>query len=200
MPKAKTSKAPAIPTKAVRLEAFDIQGHNGNAPLDYAAFFAFIAEQDSKSRRESVGDRFIAVPHFSRNDEGLYSFISYAGTTETSFLVLDLEEETEEVRHIERGKIIATRTVGVIDPSTRRAIVQCVHTGVRAPQIAALFQKLANSRSDGFKDATLEFAPLPGRTFRQELAAMERIQSASVTLTRPNFDWNDFSTAANSLA
>jgi hypothetical protein len=92
--------------------------------------------------------------------------------------------------------VIATRTVGLIDPVARRVIVQYVHTGVRAAQIATLFEKLARTRSESFEGATLEFAP----TFRQELAAMNRIQFASVTLTRPNIDWNDFSNAANSLA
>jgi hypothetical protein len=192
-------KTPATPNKAVRLEAFDIQGHNGAEPFDYVAFFDFIAQQDSKTRRETVADRFIAVPNFTKY-EGQYAFVAYAGSTDRSFLVLDLEEETEEVRQIESGKVIATRTVGLIDPVARRVIVQYVHTGVRAAQIATLFEKLARIRSKEFEGATLEFAPTPGRTFRQELAAMKRIQSASVTLTRPNIDWNDFSNAANSLA
>ncbi len=67
--------------------------------------------------------------------------------------------------------MIATRTVGLIDPISRRAIVQYVHTGVRAAQISTLFEKLAHTRSETFKGVTLEFAPLPGPTFEKEIAS-----------------------------
>lgn len=194
-----TTRASAHPTKAVRLEAFDIQGHNGSGPLDYASFFSFIAAQNPNLRRERIADRLIAVPSFVEID-GRYSFVAYAGSSETSFLVLDLASDTEEIRHIEDGKVIATRTVGTIDPLARRAVIQYVHTGVRAAQVAALFEKLAHTRSTEFEGATLEFAPRAGRTFKQQIVAMERIQSASVTLTRPNYDWTDYSNAINELA
>jgi hypothetical protein len=68
MPRSRKPKTPGTPNKAVRLEAFDIQGHNSVEPFDYVAFFDFIAKQDSKNRRETVGDRFIAVPNFTVHD------------------------------------------------------------------------------------------------------------------------------------
>ena len=39
-----------------------------------------------------------------------------------------------------------------------------------------------------------------GPAFRQQIDALARIQSAAVTLTRPNLDWTDYSDVLNGLA
>jgi hypothetical protein len=193
MPKKK--ETPTIPSKPVRLEAFDIQGHNGNEPLNYAEFFRMVSAYDPQLRRETVDDRILAIPTFYPVDAG-YAFIAYAGTVDSTFLILDLNSDQEQVRQLETGQILATRTVGVIDPTNRKAVIQYVHTGVRSPQIASLLERLARTLSPDFGDVSLEFAPVPRQEFATELASMERITSASIKLTRPNVDWDDFSAAA----
>lgn len=197
MPPRARLKAP--PTKDVRLETFDIHGHNGNQPLDYEAFFSFIASLKGTQRKDQVSDRIIAVPRLLREDE-LFLLSAYAGSSDTSFLVLDLDEGSEEVRHIERGKLLATRTVGVIDPIRRIAVIQYVHLGVRAQQIATLFEKLARANSPQFAGCTLEFAPRPGEEFRRQMQELERIQSVAMTLTRPNDDWTDYAESLTGIA
>jgi hypothetical protein len=191
----RSKETPQIPRKAVRLESFDIQGHNGDEPLDYAAFFAAIASYDPQVRRETVEDRVLAIPVFYPIGER-YAFVAYAGTVDSTFLILDLNNDQEEVRQLERGQILATRTVGVIDPKSKKAVIQYVHTGVRAPHIASLLERLIQTNSIEFEGASLELAPVPRQEFGAELASMERITSASIKLTRPNADWDDFSTAA----
>jgi hypothetical protein len=188
-----------VPTKTIRLEAFDIHGHNGSQPFDYTDFFRFIARLDNERRREQVADRIIALPNF-RESKGLFYFSAYAGSSESSFLVLDLREGSEEVRQLEAGKLLATRTVGVIDPIRRIAVVQYVHAGVRAQQIAALFEKLAHIESRDFKGATLEFALRVGEEFRKQVMALDRIKAVSMTLTRPNKDWTDYAQNLTDMA
>jgi hypothetical protein len=183
----------------VRLEVFDIQGHNGSQPLDYPAFFRALSEIPARQRREQVADEIVAIPKFSESD-GVFDFAAYVGSSNTAFLVLDLERDIEEVRHVSEGQVIATRTVGTIDPVRRIAIVQYVHRGVRAPQIAALLEKLAHSNLVQFQGVTLEFALRAGKRFREQLATLDRIQSASLTITRPNIDWTDFSDSMNDFA
>ncbi|SEC21813.1 hypothetical protein [Terriglobus roseus] len=191
-------RIPPVPTRPVRLELFDIQGHNGDKPLDYSAFFQFIESLSGRDRQETIADRVVIVPVFNRR-EGVYFFSAYMGSPGSSILVVDLANGEEELRAVERGKLVATRTVGVIDPKRRLAVVQYVHSGVRAPQIAALFEKLGHS-SDDFEGATLEFAPRAANAFRTQLSEFERIQSVSLTLTRPNYDWSDYPDALNGLA
>lgn len=196
MPK---SEKRVIPTRSVRLEVFDIHGHCGDKPLDYQRFFSFIASLPSQKRREQVGDRVIVVPTFMRRGP-LYVFSAYMGSPNTSFLVVDLNNGEEEVRSVERGKIVATRTIGVIDPRRRIAVVQFARTGVRAQQAAAIFEKLAQNMCPEFAGATLEFAPRPGEEFRRRMLGFERIQSVRMTLTRPNYEWTDYPDALNGLA
>lgn len=198
-PMATRKQESRIPSKSVRLELFDIQGHHGNLPLDYINFFSFIHDQESRTRQEKVADKVIAVPVFRELGER-YAFIAYWGSTDRSFLVFDTETQSEEVRQIEDGKILATRTVGIIDPIRRHLALQYVHTGVHASQIAVFFEKLARERSAAFSRASLEFAPVAGASFRQRLADMDRIQSAALTLTRPNYDWGDYSDQLSNLA
>lgn len=194
-----TVRQKAVQTKAIRLEAFDIHGHNGDQPFDYKTFFDFIASLQSVRRREQVADKIIAVPNFYQTNS-IYQFAAYVGSSDSSFLVLDLENGSEEVRQLESGKLLATRTVGIIDPARRIAIVQYVHFGVRAQQIATLFEKLAHLESPQFAGATLEFAARPGEEFRRQLLELERIQSVSLTLTKPNNDWLDYAKGLTELA
>lgn len=189
----------AVPTKSIRLEAYDIHGHNGSKEFDYVAFFRFIARLNSERRREQVADRIVAIPTFAES-KGRFYFAAYAGSSDSAFLVLDLNEGSEEVRHLEAGKLLATRTIGVIDPNTRTAVIQYVHTGVRAPQVATLLEKLAHSESKDFAGATLEFALRAGEEFRKQIMALERIQSVSMTLTRPNKDWTDYAESLTEMA
>jgi hypothetical protein len=194
----KQSKEARIPRKPVRLEVFSIQGHNGSKPLNYSEFFEFIQGLSAKTRQDKVADRVIAVPVFRKIDSR-YAFTAYWGSTDRSFLVFDTDTQKEEIRFIEDGKIMATRTVGVIDPVTHQVVIQYVHTGVRAAQIATLFEKLAHEVPN-YEGTTLEFAPVAGRSFREQLASMDRIQAAEFTMTRPNYDWGDYENQLASLA
>lgn len=196
MPKRAAKK---IPTRAVRLEIFDIHGHNAKGALDYPTFFAELAGLASKQRRVQVANRVIAVPVLTQKD-GIYTFNAYIGSPDTSFLVLDLNSDTEEVRQLSRGELLATRTVGTIDPVKRTAVIQYVHEGVRAAQIAVLFEKVAHLLLPAFALGTLEFTLRAGPAFRQQINALNRIHSATLTLTRPNLDWTDYSDVVNGIA
>ena len=193
------AKVKAHPTKAVRLETFDIHGHNGNQPLDYVAFFRLIASLNGEKRRDSVADKLIAVPRIRMRD-GSYELSAYIGSPEAVFLVLNLAEGSEEVRQLEQGQLLATRTVGLIDPVRRLAVIQYVHSGVRAEQIATLFEKVARANSPAFANASLEFAPRAGDEFRKQLQKLERVQSVTLTLTRPNADWTDYADGLTGVA
>lgn len=138
-------KAQKPPTKKVKLEAFAIHGHLGDIPLDYEALFAAVADMDPSQRRDQVGDRVTALPVFRREDDRFY-FAAHVGSADASYLLLDLEEGTEEERPLEPGKIVTRKTLGLIDPSKRVAVVQFVQQGARAGQIALLLEKLARRR------------------------------------------------------
>jgi hypothetical protein len=44
---------------------------------------------------------------------------------------------------------------------------------------------------EGFETLELSFTPVPTPTFAEKITRMQRIQSATVSLARPNVDWGD---------
>jgi len=192
-------REPKPPTAVLRLEAFDMHGHLGNQPFDYTGFFRYLAGLDPKKRRERVAKRVIAVPKLDEKDE-LFRFVAYEGQPGSPYLMFDLDSDSEEVGSVPAGKLLATRTIGVLDPRSRRAVIQFVYSGVRAAQMGTLFEKLAQASASPFRGASFEFAQRAGDSFRKQVASLETIKSAEMQLTRPNYDWNDYTDALTDLA
>jgi hypothetical protein len=183
----------------VKLELFSVHGHEGDRPVDYLELFRAVARMGPRTRTETVADRVAAIPSF-REEEGKFFFTAYTGSAEATFLVLDLEASTEEERSLETGKVVVRRTLGVIDPARREAVVQFVHHGLRSHQIAQLLERFARQADPAqFRDLALEFAPVPGASFLEELRGFSRIQSAMLRLARPNYDWEDYGQTLETL-
>jgi hypothetical protein len=180
------------PVKRVKLEAFSIHGHVGDLPADYAALFKVISEMEPARRKEQVGDRVTAIPEF-RSEDGRYFFAAHVGTADASFSLLDLNAATVEERPLEPGKIVTRKTLGIIDPAKRVAVVQFVQNGARAGQIALLIEKLARQISpEQFAELSLEFTPVLAEEFLKALDEFNTIKSASVRFARPNYDWEEY--------
>jgi hypothetical protein len=186
--------------KRVKLEAFAIHGHVGSTPASYADIFDLIAEIPRKQRREIHGDRIMAIQVFQKVN-GLYHFAVHVGSADESFLVLDLNVDEEEERSLENGKIVVQKTLGLIDPIKRLAIVQLNHRGAKAGQIAQMIARLASlANPSQFRNLTLEFAPQPSVGFLAALEAFDVIRLASVRFAKPNLDFTPFSDKIRQLA
>jgi len=188
-------KQPKVPAKKVKLELFSLHGHVGNQPADYVRLFRALAAANPKSRTDMSRERVDAIPVF-REENGKFFF---TGSAEATFLVLDLEASTEEERGLERGKVVVRKTLGVIDSARREAVIQFVHHGLRAHHIAQLLEKFARALYPDFSELSLEFTPVPGASFLQELEEFNRIQSASVRIARPNYDWEEYGQTLETL-
>lgn len=188
-----------VPLKRVKVEMFSIHGHTAQGAVDYGALFAFLGQLPRRSLTIPVLDRFMAVVPLAR-EGSLFSFAAYSGFTDTNFLVFDLDSTTEEVRGLEPGKAVAQKTLCVIDVDRREAAIQFVYHGPRAGQIALLFEQVARAQApEMFPQLSLEFAPVPGGEFVEQIQKFTRIQSAHLKLTRPNYDWEDYGNALTTL-
>lgn len=193
------TREPRIPTKKVKLELFSIHGHINDQPVDYVELFRFLSSLTHEQSTEVVGDRFSRVL-FSPAGQGLYYLVAYSGSSDATFLVLDLEASTEEERGLERGKVVVRKTLGVLDPGRREVVVQLVHNGVRAAQIAQLIERFAQrAEPERYGDLSVEFTPIPGESFLQELEHFQRIQATRIRLARPNYDWEEYGETLEAL-
>ena len=193
------TREPRIPTKKVKLELFSIHGHINNQPVDYVELFRFLSSLTPEQCTESVGERFARIL-FSEAGDGSYYFAAYSGSSEATFLVLDVAASTEEERGLERGKVVVRKTLGLIDPGRREVVVQLVHNGVRAAQVAQLIERFAQRATPGrYEDLSVEFTPIPGESFLQELEQFQRIQATRIRLARPNYDWEEYGETLQAL-
>jgi hypothetical protein len=183
-----------VPTRRIKLEVFNMHAHRGSNPVNYSDLLNDFSKLPAALRFERIADRIIVVQSFIRQENGSFFFRAYSGSPGSKFLLLEPEQFLESVASLQGGRFIAAKTLGVIEPDRREAIIQYVHGGVTAMQVSALIEKVLRAEyPDRWKDLTFEFAYIPGASFRDELARFERIQSASVKLTRPNPDWTDYS-------
>jgi hypothetical protein len=190
---------PKIPTKKVKVELYSIHGHIADQPVDYVKLISFVSSLDANARTEIFGERFTRI-HLAPDEGERFFFAAYTGSSDATFLVLDLEASTEEERGLETGKVIVRKTLGLIDPERREAVVQLVHNGIRASQIAPFIERIARRASPQLYDRlSLELAPIAGASFLEELEEFEKIQAARMRLSRPNYDWEEYGETLEAL-
>src|ERR1022692_2016028 len=125
------TKQPRVPKKKVKLELFSLHGHIHDQPINYTELLTFMAGLALTACTEVTGDCFVRV-RVTADQEGVFRFSAYTGSVDKTFLVLDLQDGTEEERGLEDGKLVVRKTVGLIDTARREAVVQLVHHGVQA--------------------------------------------------------------------
>jgi hypothetical protein len=188
-----------VPKKKVKLELFSIHGHIDNQPVDYLELLRSVASLPPDACTEVIGDRFSRIRFFPEQD-GVFHFSAYSGSSDETFLVLDVAASTEEERGLERGKVVVRKTLGLLDPARRECVVQLVHHGVRAGQIAHLIEQSARAAYPGqYAQLSLELAPVAGTSFLEELERFNRIQAAKMRLARPNYDWEEYGAVLDSM-
>lgn len=196
MPRAST---PRTPSKRVKLELFSVHGHIGDQPVDYTELCRSLAHLPPDAGTEVIGDRFTRLRILPEQD-GLFPFSGYSGTSDATFVVLDIQASTEEERGLEHGKVVVRKTLGLLDPSRRECVVQLVHHGVRADQIARLIERSARvADPERYAQLAFELTPIAGTSFLQELDRFDRIQGARMRLARPNYDWEEYGAVLEAL-
>jgi hypothetical protein len=172
-----------------KLEQFKIHAHVGRKPADYNQLFRGLTRLTPQQRELVSEDRLTAIPRLNVK-QGIARLVALEGPVGLNPLVYSLEDQSERIQSLRRGEVVVSRTHAVIDMTTHDAVVEFNLRGAKARDIEAILQR-AGRTIKGFERLDLALVPVVSEDFVGALDDFERIQSATVRLRRPNFDWSD---------
>jgi hypothetical protein len=172
-----------------KLEVFALHIRSDEGSVDYRELFRWLASVDAEDRSHMIGDRLVAIPRLSVDDQ-CATLRAYEGERGINPLIFNATLARERIQRLRSGEIVATKTHALISLATREAIVEYNHRGAKAVDIAQVLEIVSRRRAD-FDDVTIELNPVADEAFVQALERFRRIRIASMRMARPNVDWTD---------
>jgi hypothetical protein len=111
---------------------------------------------------------------------------------------LDTTTAQSTVTPLKQGRILATRTHGVINLSKKVAIVEYSHKGAKARDIELVLSSIASAVFA--PDTHISLQPIAGESFMRMIDSLDIVRLATLKLRRPNPGWTDCSNAVNELS
>jgi hypothetical protein len=144
-----------------------------------------------KGHHHEDGNRQVAIgtAMLVRNQTRLL-LIAYTGDKEKSTLFFDLNEQAEFNALNDPGRFAASKTRVLIDPAQRTLLIEAGRGRLYPGELAKLIETEARKLPE-YGTLELSFTPVAAQEFMKKISQMERIQSASVSIARPNVDWSD---------
>lgn len=181
-----------MPKRTIRFLLYTIHGHLARGTPDYAKLLRGIVRLKGRFWRD--GKRVIAFGTVMIAEAGLNServvLTVYSGDADKSVLYFDLNSQAEISSLLETGRFVARKTHVIFDPTQRVVLIEAGRGHPSAEEIAKIIE--AESRRDQKYDSLdLSFVPVAAATFGNKIDEMQRIQSVTVSIARPNFDWGD---------
>lgn len=179
-----------MPRTSRKLENFVMHAHVGDTALaDYDELVTYWEEIPAQERIAEVRNDVLILPRLWRLGTAL-AFVVYQGE-DVAPLIYNAADGSEHLIELEEGELVVERSYGILDPLSRKVVIMYNHYGAKAKDIAVLLQTFARRRDEwGFLD--LEFAPIIGEDFIDEIDRFERVRVSSARFVRPNQDWTDF--------
>jgi hypothetical protein len=178
--------------RTLRFLQYSIHAHLEGGNPDYATLFRQLISL--KGRYRKSGRRFVAVGTAmltrGSTDQDRLLLIVYTGEDDQNILFFDVNQQAEFNTATEAGRFVARKTRVLIDPIQRTLLIESGRNHPSAEDLADFIETEAQ-KLEGFKTLELSFTPVPTRTFAEKITNMQRIQSATVSLARPNVDWGD---------
>lgn len=182
-----------------KLEVWMLHGHVSNEVVDYDELFRYVGRLGVQQRTWSDESRLVALGQVARSNRTV-RITMYEGPLGSEPLIFNAAAGEERGAELSRGEIIATRTHALVDLDTREVYVEYNHRGAKARDLALVLEHAARRRRGWGDQLTLEIAPLVDESFAEAIGDFERIRTASLRLTRPNFDWTDWESSINDAA
>lgn len=163
----------------------------GGTP-DYVALFRQLTSLKGKHRKSGNRVTAVGTAMLTRGSTGKdrLFLVVYSGEDDQNILFFDINEQAEFSTLTQAGRFVARKTHALIDPTERTALVETGRGHPTAEQLAEFIEDEAKA-VEGFETLDLSFTPIPTRAFAEKITGLQRIQSATVSLARPNVDWGD---------
>jgi hypothetical protein len=183
---------PQMPKRTLRFLQYSIHAHLESGNPDYLVLFRGLTGLQGKHRKHGKRVTAIGTAMLTKGatDQDRLLLIIYTGDDDQNVLFFDLNAQTEFNASTEPGRFVARKTHVLIDPTQRTLLIESGRGHPSADDLAQFIEEEAQSLA-GFEALELSFAPVPTLAFSEKITGMQRIQSATVSLARPNVDWSD---------
>lgn len=172
------------------LYGYSIHGRDSNGVIDYSELFRRLANLESTSRLLSLRDDFIVSFKEMTLVDSVWEVRMLFGDRTESITLWDVDADRERDDAKAKGEIVARSTHLYLDPVSRFAGIERRRPGLSPGDIGLALSRIGPQIGFG-RDLVIDFTPVAAESFTDELLAFTRIRQASVSLTRPNFDWSD---------
>jgi len=174
--------------RSLRFLLYSIHGHVATGRPDYEALFRSLTSIKGYYREE--GKRLVAVGSamLVKHQTRLLLTV-YTGDKEKAILFFNVKEKSEYNWMTAPNQFMARKTHVLIDPAQRQLLIETGRGSLPAEELAKIIEEEARKKAD-YKTLDLSFTPVASPGFAAKINQMERIQSATVSISRPNYDWN----------
>jgi hypothetical protein len=179
----------------VRFHLFTIHAHLKNGAPNYANLFKLMT--NLRGHYHEVRKRQVAVGDAKLLGNNLFLII-YSGR-QKNLLVFDRSQQREFNEITSSIRFQARKTRAMISPENRQLLIEAGRGRITSDELASMIEAQAHDIPE-FRTLDLVFTPVAAEEFFATIDSMTRIQSASVTIARPNVDWNDSYSALTSIA
>jgi hypothetical protein len=177
-----------MPQRHLRIELYAIHAHVDNAAVDYRAFFDLITPQLSGFHFEE-GTRHVAFGQTREVGNRIF-LVAYTGYDAKTLFFFDLRAQRELFEATDPGRFQARKTHAMIDPSHRFLLIESKRGHLHPEDLATAIEAIGR-KIPGYETLELDFNPVADTEFISQIDQFGRIQSATVTLARPNVDWTE---------
>lgn len=193
--------------KAIPVYLYSLNARTRSGVIQYAHLFERVASEGvSRTVREVSRELNYALDISRNHDEVGQSQVVFTGTVvagsaESVPLFFDYTTGKTEVGETPAGKWLAqqSRVYISVSQSHRYVALEGGRNGVTAVRLGHYFGLLAESLL-GLQSAEVDIIPVQSESLRDEIESFERIRQATAIVSRPNFDWSDFSDKLSDLA
>jgi hypothetical protein len=187
----------SMPKRLLRFEFYSVHGHTDTGAVDYLRLLKILA--GLKDYHFESNGYHVAVGNATLTGEQLFLTI-YTGSSETSVLFFDLNVKKELVESSQPGRFQARKTHALIDGGKRILLLETKKGALNSLRLATLLEEYARKTSSEFGTLDLSFNPVADKGFIEQINDFYRIQTATVTIKRPNVDWTDRHTQLTEVA
>jgi hypothetical protein len=171
-----------------KLEVYSLNGHIGDAALNYRDAFKRLEKISPSLRRSLVSGRYVCILSLSVTRNSV-SFVAYEGEVGYDPMILNQDRGRLRIEELGDDEILVENTHGLMDLQTRETLIEYNKKGAKAKDIAEIFSEVLSS--DYGEEVEVTLTPVVDESFLQALNRFRRIRIGSVKLVRPNPDWSD---------
>ena len=178
----------AAGTLKPKIELYSLSAHVRGRSVDYRRLLRALRGVPLDKRVRETLDRVYALSQVNYGRRYVHLEV-LEGPKGYDPRIFNVQKQSERIEELGESEVLVTKTHCAFDAQRRLAAVEYSHRGAKASHVALLLAKCL--RGSSWPELNIELTPVPKSSFLRALKDLDQVKVASVTMARPNFDWED---------